>query len=451
MESISGYEMSSREKLLPLFVGKDLLEIPTPAAILDLAILKQNCEDMLNAIASFSKDIGFRAHIKTHKTSELTRYQIGHDCKDVRLVVSSVYEAEALVPLLQEYQSRGAKVNVLYGVPLPRSAIQRLGAVAKKLGEGSVSVMIDNTNHIETMEWMKEVAGHPISCFVKVDCGTKRAGLSPEMKGLQDLLAQLDAKERAKQLIVAGFYSHAGHSYYGSSPEEAMSTLKHEVDCCAEALAKVPEGVFGGRKLTVSVGATPTVASVQNLISESFYGESERNLQKILQDDGRNFVLELHAGVYPLLDMQQMATGARDLGSDATSKIALTILAEVCSIYRERDQPEAMIAAGSIALGREPCKSYKGWGVVSPWRFTSDAGSIDRRLIVSRISQEHGIVSFEDPKSEDVLPLRFGQKLRIWSNHACIASSQYSWYIVIDSSSYSPNEVKDVWVRWCGW
>ena len=38
--------------------------------------------------------------------------------------------------------------------------------------------------------------------------------------------------------------------------------------------------------------------------------------------------------------------------------LGLRIIVEVASLYNDRtEKPEALVAAGTIALGREPCKS----------------------------------------------------------------------------------------------
>lgn len=48
-----------------------------------------------------------------HQTIEMTRLQVGDkDTSPVNIVVSTVVEAENIVPLLEEYQSKGRKVNV---------------------------------------------------------------------------------------------------------------------------------------------------------------------------------------------------------------------------------------------------------------------------------------------------------------------------------------------------
>ena len=404
---------------------------------------------MLSAVSSLS--VSFRAHVKTHKTSQLTRLQVSESSKDVRLIVSTVIEAEHLLPLLCSYKLAGAKVNVLYGVPLRLSSVARLANVAKVLGEHSVTAMIDHVDQLPALKEFKASAGFPAMTFIKVDVGTHRAGVGPSSTQIAGLLDEILSMEGAGDLTFNGYYSHAGQSYGGNSPEDAMSMLKLEIDTCKAAASHAPAHAFQEKRVVISVGASPTALSIQNLQNEKVSSNAARSLQEAMNFDPASFELELHAGVYTLLDMQQVATRARDLQSDPHDSIALTILAEVCSLYPERKRPEALIAAGTIALGREPCKNYDGWGVVTAWRFEDAEDCGDDRLIVSRISQEHGILAFERSSNHRSIPLKVGQRIRIWPNHACIASSGYGWYLVIDSKSENPDEIIEVWPRWRGW
>ena len=47
------------------FVGKNLGDVPTPAAVLDKAVVQRNCLQMLKACQALQ--VGFRPHVKTHK------------------------------------------------------------------------------------------------------------------------------------------------------------------------------------------------------------------------------------------------------------------------------------------------------------------------------------------------------------------------------------------------
>lgn len=59
------YPRPSKELLCEAFMGKHLKELPTPAAVLDRAIVERNCCQMLDSCKSLG--VRFRAHVKTHK------------------------------------------------------------------------------------------------------------------------------------------------------------------------------------------------------------------------------------------------------------------------------------------------------------------------------------------------------------------------------------------------
>ncbi|KIW24410.1 uncharacterized protein PV07_10127 [Cladophialophora immunda] len=449
--STAAFPLSPRDALLQAYQAQSLHDVPVPAAVIDVAKVKANCISMLNAVEELG--VSFRAHVKTHKTTEITRLQVGEDCNDVRLIVSTIIEAEQLVPLLLEYKSRNAKINVLYGVPLGPSHVNRLATVARQLGQGSITVMIDHPEQLKCLQSFKEKAGFPALVFIKTDSGYHRAGLIPDSKDMMDLVHEVSIGEQRGYLWLLGFYSHNSLSYGGSSPDDAMDTLKVEIDVCRQASQHFKRD--RQTPLLVSVGASPTALSLQNILPSAASSTPSANaLKDTLELTKSNLELEIHAGVYPIFDIQQVAASSRSFTSDPHDTIAVSVLAEVCSLYPDRTkQPEALISAGVLALAREPCKDYPGWGVVSPWNMPGDYGTTKKdRIIVSRISQEHGILAFEDRDVENrQLPLRYGQKLRIWPNHACITLAMFSWYYIVDTDTDTPDKIVDIWIRWRGW
>ncbi len=74
---------------------------------------------------------------------------------------------------------------------------------------------------------------------------------------------------------------------------------------------------------------------------------------------------------------------------------------------------------------------------------------VDGGWQVGRISQEHGILVWKGTKQTEV-PLRVGQRVRVWPNHSCIAGAGFERYYIIDSSSEG-DEIIDIWPRWRGW
>lgn len=61
------YPASPKEALAKLYVGKSIGDVPMPAAVLNVSAARRNCDRMLQACEQL--DLGWRAHVKTHKVS----------------------------------------------------------------------------------------------------------------------------------------------------------------------------------------------------------------------------------------------------------------------------------------------------------------------------------------------------------------------------------------------
>ena len=352
---------------------------------------------------------------------------------------------------------------MLYGIPLPSSQIGRLSLLGKRLGPASIGVLVDDLSQLASAKVFKEVAGFPLRFLIKVDTGYHRAGLSCGTEAFERLVNAVAKLETQGLGILTGFYCHAGHSYRVDSSTQALQLLIEELEGLEEAAraadAIMPSGSPSSNKV-LSAGASPTTTSIENLI-EATPNPTAEVLISLIARIKKTHLIELHAGVYPFLDLQQLATRASPSAiADVQASqsiislrdVALSILVEVTSVYEARDRPEALIAAGTLALGREPCKSYDGWGIVSEWGLgTADSCS---GWQVGRISQEHSILTVNGENNQSARALlQAGQKLRIWPNHACVASAGFSWYLVIDSdlAAHRYNEIVDVWIRSRGW
>lgn len=338
-----------------------------------------------------------------------------------------------------------------------------MGHLSRKLGDGGFSLLIDNTAQLECLQIIYDISRYRTGLYVKIDTGYHRAGLQPDSPELEEVLAEIIHNDSGS-CYLEGFYSHAGHSYGVDTRAKAMSHLSKEIKDLLQAATvynSMPQAAefLKQKPLVLSVGATPSATSIESLaihtpVNVQWHREATELRKDIDRCRDASYDLEIHAGVYPFLDMQQLATNASPSASDrsealSTEDIALTVLGEVASVYSGRDAPEALITTGTLALGREPCKSYNGWGRLSPWRTTAYEES---GWIVGRITQEHGILT-RDPNITSQCELKVGDKLRIWPNHACIAGACYGWYLVVDSSlpESQRDMVVDVWVRWRGW
>lgn len=328
--------------------------------------------------------------------------------------------------------------------------------------------MIDHPAQLACVVAIATNTGHPPSIFIKLDIGAHRAGVVPQSESASKLLATVLSVEATGHAKLLGLYSHAGHSYSSTSRAVALDYLRQELEALFVTAGSVHASI-PGKRLILSAGATPTTTSVRNLLIDSMDTPEEEakeiaavraTMDAIL---AINCSIEIHAGVYPVLDVQQLATHA--LPSEGPhamltwDNLALTIVAEIASIYPRRGQhgsDEMLINAGTLALGREPCKAYPGWGVVSPWNIPGEnmPASGPEALEgwrVGRISQEHGILTWSG-RDESRAGFEVGQKIRVWPNHACIAGAGFEWYLIVDSGRVGrEDEIVEVWPRWRGW
>ncbi|KAI5303259.1 hypothetical protein KEM56_007743 [Ascosphaera pollenicola] len=402
------------EDLRHHYVGRSLHEVEGPAAIIDFAVARRNCDLMLKAAELL--DVGFRAHIKSHKTAELTREQVGKSSDTVKLVVSTVAEIEQLLPMLLSCKAE-------------------------------------------------------LGIFVKLDNGYHRAGLTPDGSQFNQLVTEIHKLECSEGRIkLRGFYSHLGNSYGSDSSDEALEYLAAENEGCALATLTAGELYGHERRFVCSVGATPTATSAQNLLVAENKSPAVVRVNNALSQAKAHHDVELHAGAYVTLDMQQLAAHART--SNLTfDNVALTVLTEIASVYNHREPaPEALIACGKLSLGYDACKSYDGMGVVTPWldRALHPSSHCDiaasqpsqnvynpdaerHGWIVHKASQEHGMLRWIGPTNK-IRPLQIGEKIRIIPNHCCMCLANFSFVLVIDSDSIGDaiekERVRDVWLSW---
>ncbi|KAK5995341.1 D-serine dehydratase [Cladobotryum mycophilum] len=488
MSSAIFYPTSPKEALLQEYAGKSIRDVPTPAAVINVAAVRRNCERMLQTVKDLN--LGWRAHVKTHKTIEVTRLQVGDDIsRPANLIVSTLAEAEFILPLLKEWTSKGRKVNVVYGLPITSNAVPRLAEVAKVLGEGSISVLLDDPAQLAVAAELQKISGVAPLAHIKIDMGGRRAGVIEDSERfLQVANAALEG-HKAGTVVLSGLYSHAGHSYGGDSRVAAIKMMTAEIEAMlhgADKLrAKAAESGIDLPTLTVSGGASPTALSVQNLLSGHADVQDKETGTPELQAEvdtlsalfatvkSRGHAVEIHAGVYPLLDLQQLAAHSMTASRLSWRDIAFTVVAEVHSTYPGRGEdgsPEALIGAGGLALGRETCKAYSGMAMVSPWgRKGVELPTCDvedyEGWTVGRFSQEHGILTWatgngraggsskeESGPRPQLDMVEVGQKVRLWPNHACITSSHFGWYFVVDEDKAGKeDEIVDVWIKARGW
>ncbi len=338
-------------------------EIDTPALLVDLAVMEGNIAEM----AEVARDAGvkLRPHTKTHKCPEIARRQVGAGAAGI--TVAKLGEAEVMAD--------GGIHDILVAYPLCGEAkLRRLRALMER---ASVRVTTDSVEVAEGLAAVGRAAGRAVPVLVEVDTGLHRVGRPPGPPTVE-LVTRL---ARLVGIEVRGLLTHAGHSYFSTSPDELRAAAEREgldlvetADLCAKEGIELPE---------ISVGSTPTARIVAGVAG----------------------VTEIRPGTYVFNDVQQMRLGVATEGTCA-ARVLATVVA--------RPTAERFV----IDAGTKSLTSDGGDGPPFPGR-----GVISRRpdLRLDFLNEEHGVGHLEG--GED---LRIGDRVEVVPLHVCGCVNMFS-------------------------
>lgn len=151
--------------------------IPTPALVLDLDTLEANVKAM-EAMAG-PTGTRIRPHVKTHRTPEIARRQLGGHVRG--LTCATVGEAEAMA-------AAGLDDLLLANEVVDPGKLKRLAKVAT---ETSVTLAVDDAQPIAALSHFATSAGVTVGALIDVDiylhrCGVSSAGEAVRLAGLID-------------------------------------------------------------------------------------------------------------------------------------------------------------------------------------------------------------------------------------------------------------------------
>ncbi|MEN0022606.1 MAG: alanine racemase [Microbacterium sp.] len=371
-----------------------LADPDTPFAVVDIDKVQRNTARLTARLSVLGPVL--RPHVKTAKSVSATRLMLGGEIGPI--TVSTLREAEAFADAGYD--------DILYAVGIDPHKMPRVVALAQR--GITVTVLLDTLAQAEAVASASASAGVSISALVEVDCDGHRGGVAAEGEALLEIGAVL---HRAGGL--AGVLTHAGESYFATTPEARTDAAHHERDVAVRAAERLRRSGFPVR--TVSVGSTPTAHAAEDL-------------------DG---VTEVRAGNYVFFDLVMAGIGVCGIDD-----LALSV---VVTVIGRTPGGDLMTDGGWMALSRDRGTATQerdqGYGVVAGL----DGALIDG-LLVTGTSQEHGIISARDGAILPDLPV--GTRLRILPNHACATAAQHDRYHVVRTGSLV---VADHWERLHGW
>lgn len=353
-----------------------LSRIPTPSFVVDRSIAKANCDRM--RAKALMAGVVLRPHVKTHKTVEGVRLQLGDS--EGPLTVSTLAEAEC-------FADAGFD-DITWAVPVAPSKLDRCLAIAKK---ARLMLLVDHPLAVAALEQFAASHDTGFDVMLKVDCGYHRAGVDPDAPSSVALALSI---ARSARLRLRGLLTHAGQSYHAQGPEEITLIAAAEREAVGRLSTLLAgEGVHG---LVRSVGSTPTMS--------------------VAPIEG---VDEIRPGNYIFYDAFQTA-----IGSCSLSDCAAFVITTVIGVNDERG--ECIVDAGALALSKDagPVHVDPGFGYGVVCRL--DGVPLAARLV--SLSQEHGIVRWREGSERHTI----GDRLRIVPNHSCLTAALYESYLVLD-------------------
>ena len=358
-----------------------LVDLPTPAVLIERSTLHANITRMQRAVAGAG--IRLRPHAKTHKSAAIARWQL--DAGAVGITVAKVGEAEVFA------EHGVSDIRVAY--PLSPTTAPRIIALMER---SDVSIVVDDAHVARRWSDAMVAAARRLDVLVKVDVGFHRCGIDPSASDAATFVAQVAA---LPGLSLRGLLSHAGHGYDAASIDEVAVIARQEA-ALMSALA-VEARAAGIAIEEVSVGSTPTARFSL----------------------GERAITELRPGNYVFVDLTQVA-----LGSATTDQCALTVLSTVVS-RPTRDR--LVLDAGSKTLSSDRARgpdARPGFGAV---RSDARANSLSQALVVERLSEEHAVVSVAGNDTT----LAPGDRVRLIPNHACVVANLTDTLQLVDGDS----------------
>jgi D-serine deaminase-like pyridoxal phosphate-dependent protein len=337
----------------------DLLELETPAAVVDLDRLNRNLDRA--AEYATSHGLALRPHVKTHKSPWIAAEQIKRGA--VGVTCATPREAEVMADVADDLLVAYPPVGQVRAVRIAQLAEAR-----------RVTVALDSLAAIDAIERAASGRAIGIGVYVELDLGMRRVGV-------QNAKAAIDLARRvteSRTLTYEGIAFYPGHirSPVGDQ-KSGLAELSARIDDALTALtlAGLPPRVVSG-------GSTPTLWQTHSLAG----------------------VTEMRPGTYVFNDRT-----TADIGACNWDDCALTVLATVVSIAVPG---QAVIDAGTKALGREPLRGGPASGSAPGFGALLDQPEV----VVSAMSEEHGMI---DLTNTDWRP-KVGDLVRVVPNHVCI-------------------------------
>ena len=334
-----------------------IAELETPIPVVDLDRLARNLDRA--AEYATAHHLALRPHIKTHKSPRIAAMQLERGA--VGLTCATPLEAEVMAEVAKD-------ILVAYP-PVGTNRAARIAAIDKSI---KLTVALDSIRALGELGHEAHIIDREIGVLIEIDLGMKRVGTPWPDKAI----------ELAKEIAQRPPLKFEGIAFYPGHIREPVDQQQARLEELSRTLGSIIDQFdkAGLHPKVVSGGSTPTMWHTHEI-------------------EG---VTEFRPGTYVFNDRT-----TAEIGACGWDDCALTVLATVVSTAVPG---QAVVDAGSKALGREPIRGVEGEGF----------GCLlnDRDVTVKSMSEEHGILDLR----RTLWRPQVGDKVRIIPNHVCIVT-----------------------------
>lgn len=333
----------------------DALETPVP--VVDLDRLEANLDRM--AVYAAAHGLALRPHVKTHKSPKVAAQQMDRGAAGLTCAT----------PRELEVMSGSASSLLMAYPPVGAARLRRFLALPQSV---ELRVSLDSAEAIDALASGAAEASREVRVLVEADLGMRRVGVG----------SPAEVVELASRIANTGNLRFEGVAFYPGH----IRSAGHDQDPALQAL---------GASLTEILSALDRAG----LPAETVSGGSTPTAWRSHEIPG---VTEIRPGTYVYNDRATVASGFC-----TRLDCALTVLATVVSTAVAG---QAVVDAGTKALGREPRGGGDDWGY---------GELLDRpEVTVKAMSEEHGTLDL----SRSTWRPRVGERVRIIPNHVCIVT-----------------------------
>ncbi len=249
-------------------VASERVSIPalsTPALVVDLEVFEANVRAMAAMLADTDKTV--RPHVKTHRTPELARRQLGGSA--VGITCATVGEAEAMVAV-------GLDDVLVANEVVDPSKLARLVALGHR---ARIALAVDDPEPVASLSREAARAGVVVDVLIDVDCLLHRCGVA----SAADAVRLARAIDRSLGLHLRGIMGYEGR-------------LRLKDDDRAGKIARAYATLAEVRAALIDAGFPVEVVSAAGTST----------LREAIADPT---ITELQAGVYALMEPELLNLG----------------------------------------------------------------------------------------------------------------------------------------------